>query len=143
MEGGGKTEMIRSGGKFRQILNSSEMLSYGGDTKFTHTTYQWIEAEAAKVRKYIHHNICGHGGERRVMIWYLDFIGQNTPAYFSVDDYQPKTDTVYHFQGCHCHRHTCMENFTKRQKMRYKDTCQIDRVIANNGRDTKYNLVSI
>ena len=81
MEGGGKTKVIRSGGKFRQILNSSEILPYGGDTKFTRTTYQWIEAEAAKIRRYIHHNICGHGGERRVTIWYLDYTGQHRSKY--------------------------------------------------------------
>ena len=36
----------------------------------------------------------------------------------------------------------CLKNRTKRQQKRYKDTCQIDRLIKNNGWDTKYNLLS-
>ena len=41
---GGKTKMICSGGKFRHILNSSEVF-YGGDTKFSYTACQKFEAE--------------------------------------------------------------------------------------------------
>lgn len=41
------------------------------------------------------------------------------------------------------HRHTSIENRTERQKLGYKDTCQVDWIIANNGWYTKYNLVSI
>ena len=40
-------------------------------------------------------------------------------------------------------RYTCIENRTKRQSLIYKDRCKIDWLIANNGWDTKYNLVSI
>ena len=82
-----KTKMISLGGKFRHILNSSEKVFYGGDTKFSYTACQWIEAEAEKIGKHIHHKMCG-------------------------------------------------------QKLRYKDKCQIDWLIADNGWDTKYNLVS-
>ena len=42
---GGKTKMICSGGKFKHILNSSEKVLYGGDTKFRYTACQWIEAQ--------------------------------------------------------------------------------------------------
>ena len=59
---GGKTKIICSGGKFRYILNLSEKVFYGGDTKFSYTVCQWIEAEAVKIGKYIHHKMCGHGG---------------------------------------------------------------------------------
>ena len=34
---GGKTKIICSEGKFRYILNSSEKVFYGGDTKFSYT----------------------------------------------------------------------------------------------------------
>ena len=34
---GGKTKIICSGGKFKHILNSSEKVFYGGDTKFSYT----------------------------------------------------------------------------------------------------------
>ena len=58
------------------------------------------------------------------------------------DRYEPETNTVYQFHGCHWYGHTCLKNRTKRQQKRYKDTCQIDWLIKNNGWDTKYNLVS-
>ena len=64
----------------------------------------------------------GHGGDRRKTIWCLDRKGEKTPAYFSVDGYDPETNTVYQFHVCHCHGHTCMKKRTERQKMRYKDT---------------------
>ena len=47
---------------------------------------------------------------------------------------------MYQFHGCHWHGNTCLKNCAKRQQRRCKDTCQIDRLIKNNGWDTKYNL---
>ena len=44
---GGKTKIICSGGKFRHILNSSDKVFYGGDTKFSYTACQWIAAEVS------------------------------------------------------------------------------------------------
>ena len=41
---GGKTKIICLGGKFKHILNSSEKIFYGGDTKFSCTACQWSEA---------------------------------------------------------------------------------------------------
>ena len=61
---------------------------------------------------------------------------------FLVDGYEPETNTVYQFHGCQWHGHICLKNRTKRQQKKYKDTCQIDWLIKNNGLDTKYNLVS-
>ena len=66
-----------------------------------------------------------------------------TPVPFLVDGYESKTNTVYRFHGCHCHGHTCLKNRTKRSEKRYKDTCQTDWLIKDNGWDTKYNLVSV
>ena len=48
----------------------------------------------------------------------------------------------FQFHGCHWHGDICLKNRTRRQQKRYKDTCQIDWLIENNGWDTKYNLVS-
>ena len=59
-----------------------------------------------------------------------------------VDGYEPETNTVYQFHEFHWHGHTCLKNRTKKLQKRYKDTCQIDRLIKNSGWDTKYNLVS-
>ena len=54
---GGKTSIICLGGKFKHILNSSEKVFYGGDTKFSYTTCQWIEAQAIETGKHIHRKI--------------------------------------------------------------------------------------
>ena len=104
---GGKTKIICSGGKFRHILNSSEKVFYGGDTKFTYTAGQWIEAWTIETGKHIHHKMCGHGGERMVKAWVLNDKGKKEPAFFLVDGYDPETNTVYQFHGCHWHGHTC------------------------------------
>ena len=139
---GGTTKLIYSGGKFKHILNSSEKVFYGVDTKFSYAACQWIEAQAIETGKDIHHKMCGHGGERLVTVWVLNDKGEKEPASFLVDGYEPEISTVYEFHGCHCHEHTCLKNSTKRQQKRYGDTCQIDRLIKNNGWDRKYNLVS-
>ena len=68
---------------------------------------------------------------------------KKTPVSFSVDGYEPETNTTYQFHGCHWHGHTCIENRTKTQELRYKDTCKVDWVVTNNGWDAKYNLVSM
>ena len=101
--------------------------------KFNYTACQWIEAEAVKIGKHIHHNMCVHGGERIVKVWVLDDKGKKTPAYSSVDGYEPETNTAYQFHGCHWHGHVCIKNRTKRQELRYEDACKIDWLIANNG----------
>ena len=137
-----KAKIICSGGKFKHILNSSEKVFYGGDTKFSYTACQWIEAQAIETGKHIHHKMCGHGGERMATVWFLNDKGEKEPASFLIDGYEPETNTVYQFHGCHWHGHTCLKNRTKRQQKRYEDTCQIDWLIENNGWDTKYNLVS-
>ena len=90
---GGKAKIICSGGKFRHILNLPEKVFYGGDTKFSYTAYQWIEAQAIETGKHIHHKMCGHGGERMVKVWVLNDKGKKTPVPFWVDGYEPKTST--------------------------------------------------
>ena len=81
---GVKTKIICSGGKFGHILNSSDKVFHGGDTKFSYTACQWIEAEFVKIGKHIHHKMCGHGGKRTVKIWVLDHKGEKTLAYFQL-----------------------------------------------------------
>ena len=138
----GKTKIICSGGKFKPILNSSEKVFYGGDTKFSYAACQWIEAQAIETGKHIHHNMCGHGGERMVKVWVLNDKGEIEPAHFLVDGYELETNTVYEFHGCHWHEYTCLKDRTKRQQKRYEDSCQIDWLIKNNGWDINYSLVS-
>ena len=100
---GGKTKIICSGGKFRHILKSSEKVFYGGDTKLNYTACQWIGAQAIETGKYIHHKMCGHGGERMVKACVLNDKGQKEPLTFLVDVYEPETNTVYQFHVSHWH----------------------------------------
>ena len=75
-------------------------------------------------------------------VWVLNDEGEKEPVSFLGDRYEPETNRVYQFYGCYWHGHTCLKDRTIRLKKRYKDTCQIDKLIKNNGCDTKYNLVS-
>ena len=130
---GGKTKIIFLAGKFRHVLNSSEKVFYGGDTKPSYTACQWIEAQAIETGKRIHQKMCGHGGECMVKVWVLNDKGEKEPVTFLVDGYEPETNTVYQFHGSHWHGHTCLKNRTRRQKKRCKDTCRIYQFIKNNG----------
>ncbi|KAK3737881.1 hypothetical protein QZH41_003157 [Actinostola sp. cb2023] len=51
---------------------------------------QWLEYEAQKRGVHIHHDLCGHGGERYI---------NNAP----VDGYEPLSKTVFQFHGCTWH----------------------------------------
>ena len=80
---GGKTKIICSSGKFKHTLNLSEKVFYGGDTKFSYTACQWIEAQSIETGKYIHYKMCGHGGEHMAKAWVLNDKGKkNTFAFF-------------------------------------------------------------
>ena len=86
---GGKTKIICSGSKFKHILNSSEKVFCGGDTKISYAACQWIEAQAMETGKHIHHKTCGHSGERMVTIWVLNDKRKKEPASVLVDGYEP------------------------------------------------------
>ena len=116
---GGETKIICSGGKFKHILNSSEKVFYGGDTKLSYTACQWTEAKAIETSKHIHHKMCGNGGESMVKVRVLNDKDKKNPVSFLVDGYEPETNTVYQFHGCHWHGHTCLKNRTRRQQKRY------------------------
>ena len=66
-----KNKHVWSGGKIRRILNSSEKVFYGGDTKFSFSGYECMEKEVVKIDKHTQHRMCGHGGERMVKVWVL------------------------------------------------------------------------
>ena len=117
-----KTKIICPVGRFRHILSSSEKVLYGVDTKFSYTACQWNEAQAIETGKHIHHKMCGHGGERMVLVWIFNDKGEKEPVSFLVDGYEPETNTVYQFHGCHWHGHTWLKNRTRREQKRYEDT---------------------
>ena len=80
-----KTKIVCPGGKFRHILNSSEKVFNGGDTKFSYTACQWTEAQAIEKGKHIHDKMCGHGGERMVKFWVLNDKGKEAMVTLLVD----------------------------------------------------------
>ena len=98
---GKKTRIICSGGKFKHILHLPEKMLYGGDTKFSYAACQWVVAQAIETGKNIRHKMCGHGGERMVTVWVLNDKGEKEPVSLLVDGYEPETNTVYQFHGCH------------------------------------------
>ena len=58
--------------------------------------------------------MCGHCGERMVTVWVLDDKGNKEPVPFSVDGYEPETNTVYQFHvsidifiKAHTNKHCC------------------------------------
>ena len=71
--GGGKTKLICPGGKFERIMNSSEIVFYGGDKNFSYAACQWIEKQSELIGEHIHHALCGHGGEFSVKIGKKNF----------------------------------------------------------------------
>ena len=52
---GGKTKLICPGGKFERIMNSSEIVFYGGDNNFSYAACQWIEKQSELIGEHIHH----------------------------------------------------------------------------------------
>ena len=85
--------------------------------------------------------MCGHGGERMVKVWVLNYKGKKTSVTFLVDEYEPETNTEYQFMSL-AWAYMFKESYKKTTKVIYKDLCQIDRLIKNNGWDRKNNLVS-
>ena len=91
---GGKTK-INYPSKLKHILNSFGKVFYGGDTKFSYTACQWMEAQAMETSKHNHHKMCGHGGEHIMKVLVLNDKGEITPVTFLLDRYEPETNTVY------------------------------------------------
>ena len=71
---GGKTKLMCPGGKFKRIMNSSEIVFYGGCTNFSYAACQWIEKQSELIGEHIHHALCGHGGEFSVKIEKKNFL---------------------------------------------------------------------
>ena len=94
---GGKTKIMCLDGKFKPILNSSKKVFYGGDTKFSYTACQWIEAQAIETGKHIHHKMCGHGGERMAKVWVLNDKGKKGPVSFWLMDMSLKLTQCINF----------------------------------------------
>ena len=114
----GKQWRYAKGSNLDVFLVLQIIFFYRGDTGFSQTACQWIKAENDKLGKHIHHKMCGHGGERRVMVMIEDGEGKKKPHFYPVDGYEPETKTVYQYHGCKQKGHTCLESRTSRQKKR-------------------------
>ena len=136
---GGKTKVVCAGKKFQRIMNSTEKVFYGGSQNYSYSACQWIEKQSEKIGHHIHHALCGHGGERQVTVLIENDKGELKPHPYSVDGYEPETNTVYQYHGCYWHGCTCQKDRTKKQFARYVDTICLDKHIERNN----YNLVVV
>ena len=120
-------------------MNSTEKVFYGGSQNYSYSACQWIEKQSEKIGHHIHHALCCHGGERQVTVLIENDKGELKPHPYSVDGYEPETNTVYQYHGCYWHGCTCQKDRTKKQFARYVDTICLDKHIERNN----YNLVVV
>ena len=74
---------------------------------------RWLERVAKRGNIHIHHELCGHGGERIIL----------RP---SVDRYHPPTRTVFQYHGCYWHGcPRCFPN-NRNKFIRYRDARTIE-----------------
>ena len=106
--GGGKTKLICPGEKFERIMNSTEKVFYGGNKKFSYAACQWIEKQSELIGRYIHHALCGHGGEYYVYL-YAGKEKDSRAREIPVDGYEPKSNTIFQYHGCKWHGCPCQK----------------------------------
>ena len=128
--GGGKTKLICPGGKFERIMNSSEIVFYGGDKNFSYAACQWIEKQSELIGEHIHHALCGHGGEFSVKIGGKKFF---------VDGYVPKTRTIFQYYGCKWHGCPCRKERNLLDEERYSKTIDLEEKMKEQG----FKLISV
>ena len=128
--GGGKTELICPGTKFRRIMNSSEKVFYGENTNFSYAACQWIEKQSELIGKHIHHALCGHGGEFSVIIGGKKIF---------VDGYEPKKRTIFQYYGCKWHGCPCQKERNSLDEKRYSKTIEQQEKMKEQG----FKLISV
>ena len=104
--GRGKTKLICPGEKFERIMNSTEKVFYGGNTKFSYAACQWIEKQSELIGRHIHHALCGHGGEYYVYL-YAEKEKDSRAREIPVDGYEPESNTIFQYHGCKWHGCPC------------------------------------
>ena len=127
---GGKTKLICPGGKFKRIMNSSEIVFYGGRTNFSYDACQWIEKQSELIGEHIHHALCGHGGEFYVRVGKTEI---------PVDGYEPKTRTIFQYYGCKWHGCPCRKERNSLDEERYSDTIDLKKKMEEQG----FKLISV
>ena len=128
--GGGKTKLVCPGGKFERIMNSTEIVFYGGKKNFSYAAAQWIEKQSELIGEHIHHALCGHGGEFSVKIGGKKIF---------VDGYEPKTRTIFQYYGCNWHGCPCQKERNSLDEKSYSKTIELQEKMKEQG----FKLISV
>ena len=128
--GGGKTKLICPGEKFERIMNSSEIVFYGGKKNFSYAACQWIEKQSELIGEHIHHALCGHGGEFSVKIGGKKIF---------VDGYEPESKTIFQYYGCKWHGCPCRKERNSLDEERYSKTIDLEEKMKEQG----FKLISV
>ena len=142
---GGKTKLICPGEKFERIMNSTEKVFYGGNTKFCYAACQWIEKQSELTGRHIHHALCGHGGEYYVHL----YAGKEKNSHareIPVDGYEPESNTIFQYHGCKWHGCPCQKRKERNSleealiaEQRYAKTIELEKKMKEQG----FKIVSV
>ena len=143
--GGGKTKLICPGEKFERIMNSTEKVFYGGNTKFSYAACQWIEKQSELIGRHIHHALCGHGGEYYVCL-YAGKEKDSRAREIPVDGYEPESNTIFQYHGCKWHGCPCRKRKERNSleeeriaEQRYAKTIELEKKMKEQG----FKIVSV
>ena len=143
--GGGKTKLICPGEKFERIMNSTEKVFYGGNTKFSYAACQWIEKQSELIGRHIHHALCGHGGEYYVYL-YAGKEKDSRAREIPVDGYEPESNTIFQYHGCKWHGCPCRKRKERNSleeeliaEQRYAKTIELEKKMKEQG----FKIVSV
>ena len=143
--GGGKTKLICPGEKFERIMNSTEKVFYGGNTKFSYAACQWIEKQSELIGRHIHHALCGHGGEYYVYL-YAGKEKDSRAREIPVDGYEPESNTIFQYRGCKWHGCPCQKRKERNSpeealiaEQRYAKTIELEKKMKEQG----FKIVSV
>ena len=133
---GGKTKLLCPGGKFERIMNSSEKVFYGGNTKFSYAACQWIEKQSELIGRHIHHALCGHGGEYYVTVKDDE---EDRKKEIPVDGYESESNTIFQYHGCKWHGCPCRKERNSLEEERYAKTIEMEKKMKKQG----FKIVSV
>ena len=141
--GGGKTKLICPGEKFERIMNLTEKVFYGGNTKFSYAACQWIEKQSELIGRHIHHALCGHGGEYYVYL-YAGKEKDSRAREIPVDGYEPESNTIFQYHGCKWHGCPCRKERNSLEEeliaeQRYAKTIELEKKMKEQG----FEIVSV
>ena len=139
--GGGKTKLICPGEKFERIMNSTEKVFYGGNTKFSYAACQWIEKQSELIGRHIHHALCGHGGEYYVTVKDDE---EDRKKEIPVDGYESESNTIFQYHGCKWHGCPCRKERNSLEEersaeQRYAKTIELEKKMKKQG----FKIVSV